>query len=54
LSIIQGTRDFLPVTSNERNGCAPIEQHNRRFNLLFVNAELFRDPSIEVCHAPSS
>ena len=53
LRIVEPAGCFLAVSRNERNGGAAVEQRYRRLDLLFANAEFFRDLSIDVCHARS-
>jgi hypothetical protein len=53
LRIVEHTSNFLAVSRNERNSGAAVEQRHRRLDLLFANAEFFRDPPIDVCHARS-
>jgi len=53
LCIVERIRNFLAVSRNERNSGAAVEQHHRRLDLLFANAEFFRDLPIDVCHARS-
>ena len=51
LRIVEPAGDFLAVARDERNRGAAVEQRHRRLDLLLANAELFRNLSIDVCHA---
>jgi hypothetical protein len=53
LRVVEPAGDFLAVARHERDGGAAVEQGDRCLDLLLANAELFRDLSIDVCHAKS-
>ena len=54
LRVVEPAGDFLAVARHERNRGAAVEQGDRRLDLLLANAKLFRDLSIDICHAKSS
>ncbi len=53
LCIVEAARDFLAVSRDKGNGGTVVEQRHRRVDLLLAHAELFRDLSIDICHAES-
>ena len=53
LRIVERAGSFLAVSRNERNRGAAVEQRHRRLDLLFANAEFFRDLPIDICHVRS-
>ena len=53
LRVVERAGDFLAVSRHERNRGAAVEQRDRRLDLLFADAEFFRNLSIDVCHARS-
>ena len=53
LRVVERAGDFLAVSRHERHRGAAVEQRHRRLDLLFANAEFFRDLPIDVCHAGS-
>ena len=54
LRVVEPAGDFLAVARHERNRGAAVEQRHRRLDLLLANAKLFRNLSIDICHAQSS
>ena len=53
LRVVERAGGFLAVARHERNRGAAVEQRHRRLDLLFANAEFFRNLPIDVCHAQS-
>ncbi len=53
LRVVERAGQFLAVSRNEGNRGAAVEQRHRRLDLLFANAEFFRNLSVDVCHAQS-
>ena len=54
LRIVEPAGDFLAVARHERHRGAAVEQRYRRLDLLLANAKLFRNLSVDICHAKSS
>ena len=53
LRVVEPAGDFLAIARHERHGGAAVEQFDCRRDLLLANAKLFRDLSIDICHAKS-
>ena len=53
LRVVEPAGDFLAIARHERHRGAAVEQFDCRRDLLLANAKLFRDLSIDICHAKS-
>ena len=51
LRVVERTGNLLAIARDERHRRAAIEQLHGRLDLLLTDAELFRDLSIDICHA---